>query len=153
MREVISRMIENYEHRRLSRCALIPGLATIAPPYPALESGSTFQGVGLNHIAIRVSSVQRSRELYRKLLGLPVTRESESNCFLGLGKIFLTLFQNPHPGLDHACIAIEGSKADSVMEKLRHQGLTPARPSGSDRLYFSDPDSLAVQLSSVDNHA
>jgi catechol 2,3-dioxygenase-like lactoylglutathione lyase family enzyme len=153
MSEVISRMIENYEHGRLSRRALIQGLATIAAPYPALASGSTFRGVGLNHIAIRESSGQRSRDFYQKLLGLPVIRDSESNCFLGLGKNFLTLFQNPHPGLDHYCIAIEGFKADSVMEELRHQGLPPTRPSGSDRLHFSDPDSLTVQLSSVDQNA
>jgi len=145
-------MIETYERGRLSRRALIQGMATIAAPYPALVSGSTFQGVGLNHIAIRVSKVKRSRDFYEKLLGLPVLRESESNCFLGLGKNFLTLFQNPNPGLDHYCIAIEGFKADSVVDELKRQGLTPTRPSGSDRIYFPDPDGLTVQLSSVDHH-
>lgn len=59
---------------------------------------------------------------------------------------FLTLFQNPNPGLDHYCIAIEGFKPDSVMEELKRQGLTPSRPSGSDQVYFPDPDGLTVLL-------
>src|SRR5205823_2409683 len=115
--------------------------------------GSTFRGVALNHIAIRVTNVPRSREFYHKHLGLPVIHESEANCFLGLGKNFLTLFKNPNPGLDHYCIAIENFKADAVMEELKRQGLNPNRPSGTDRLYFPDPDGLTVQLSSVDHHA
>ncbi len=39
------------------------------------------------------------------------------------------------------------------MEDLKRQGLNPNRPSGTDRVYFSDPDGLTVQLSSVDHHA
>ena len=102
-------MIENDEHGRLSRRALIQGPATIAGPYPALASGSTFQGVGLNHIAIRVSSVQRSRDFYQKLLGLPVLRESGSNCFLGLGE-----------GLPDA-FSKSASRSGSLL--YRHRGL------------------------------
>jgi len=32
------------------------------------------------------------------------------------------------------------------MEELKRQGLTPSRPSGSDRVYFPDPDGLTVPL-------
>ncbi len=152
MKQVISKMLESYEHGKVSRRQLIQSLAAIATwarPAPAL--GSTFQGVAINHIAIRVTNVQRSRDFYQKLLGLPVIRESQSDCFLGLGKNFLTLFQNQNPGLDHYCLAIENFKVDRVMEELKRQGLTPRRPSGSDRVYFPDPDGLVVQLSSVDH--
>jgi len=38
----------------------IAALAASAQTVPAL--GSTFQGVGLNHITIRVTNVQRSRD-------------------------------------------------------------------------------------------
>ena len=108
---------------------------------------------GLNHLAIRVTNVERSRDFYQKLLGLPVIHEGQDNCFLGLGKNFLTLFRNQNPGLDHYCIAIPKFSADSVMETLKQQGLNPRRPSGSDRVYFPDPDGIEVQLSSVDHHA
>ena len=154
MKQIISNMLEICEGGRVSRRHLIQGLAAIAAAgYAAAADGSTFQGVGLNHVALRVTNVQRSRDFYRKHLGMPVLHESESNCFLGLGKNFLTLFQNPNPGLDHYCIAIENFRADAVMEELKHQGLNPNRPSGTDLLYFPDPDGLTVQLSSVDHHA
>jgi lactoylglutathione lyase len=109
--------------------------------------------MALNHIAIRVTNVQRSRDFYEKHFGLPVIHEEKANCFLGLGKNFLTLFENQKPGLDHFCIAIDDFKADAVMNELNRQGLKPRRPSGTDRIYFPDPDELEVQLSSVDHHA
>ena len=154
MKQLISNMLESYEGSRVSRRQLIQGLAAIAAAgYAAPAEASTFQGVGLNHVALRVTNVQRSRDFYQKHLGMAVLHESQSNCFLGLGKNFLTLFQNPNPGLDHYCIAIESFNADSVVETLKRQGLTPNRPSGTDRVYFPDPDGLTVQLSSVDHHA
>ena len=78
-------------------------------------------------------------------------RESESSCFLGIGKNFLTLFQNQNPGLDHYCLAIENFKADSVMAELKQQGLNPRRPGGTDRVYFPEPDGLELQLSPIDH--
>jgi lactoylglutathione lyase len=154
MKQIISHMIESYEVGRISRRQLIQGLAAIATAsYAAPAQGSTFQGIGLNHIAVRVTNIQRSRDFYQKQLGLPLLHESQDNCFLGLGKNFLTLFHNPNPGLDHFCIAIEQFSADAVMEELKKQGLNPTRPGGTDQVYFPDPDGLTVQLSSVDHHA
>ena len=154
MKQIISDMLESYELGKVSRRQLIQGLAVIAgAAYPARAAASTFQGVALNHIAIRVSNVQRSRDFYQKHFRAPVIHESQRDCFLGLGKNFLTLFQNPNPGLDHFCIAIENFSADGAMEELKRQGLNPTRPDGSDRVYFPDPDRLTVQVSSIDHHA
>jgi catechol 2,3-dioxygenase-like lactoylglutathione lyase family enzyme len=150
----ISDLLTSYEHGRLSRRQLIQGLAALAAGgYAAPASGSTFQGMALNHIAIRVTNVLRSRDFYERHFGLPLIGESETGCFLGLGKNFLTLFQNQTPGLDHFCIAIQSFDADAVLEELKDQGLKAKSPSGSDRVYFPDPDGLTVQLSSVDRHA
>ncbi len=154
MKEIISNLLESYELGKLDRRQLIQGLAAIAASACATPAdASTFQGRALNHIAIRVTNVQHSRDFYQKHLSLPLIHESQTNCFLGLGKNFLTLFQNANPGLDHFCIAIENFKADTVMEELRRRGLNPTRPSDLDRVYFPDLDGLTVQLSSVDHHA
>jgi catechol 2,3-dioxygenase-like lactoylglutathione lyase family enzyme len=153
MRQVISDMLEAYEAGRVNRRQLIQSLAALAGlTYPAARA-ATFQGIGLNHIAIRATNVGRSRDFYQKHFGLPVLHQSENDCFLGLGKNFLTIFQNSQPRLDHFCIAIEHFNADSAMEKLKSRGLNPTRPAGSDRVYFPDPDGLTVQISSVDHHA
>jgi len=127
MKEIIASLLESYERGKVSRRQLIQGLAAIAASGHTVPAfGSTF--VGLNHIAIRVTNVQRSRDFYQTHLGAPVIHESETNCFLGLGKNFLTLFQNQTPGLDHFCIAIQNFNADAVMEDLKRQGLNPNRP-------------------------
>lgn len=35
--------------------------------------------------------------------------------------------------------------------KLAEKGLSPRRPSGTNRIYFRDPDGLVVQLSATDD--
>jgi catechol 2,3-dioxygenase-like lactoylglutathione lyase family enzyme len=154
MESAISRMLTSYEQGKLSRRQLIQGPATLtAVTETARGAESTFKGMALNHIAIRVTNVQRSRDFYQKHFGMPVLHEEKANCFLGLGKNFLTLFENQKPGLDHFCIAIEDFKAEAVMDQLNRQGLKPRRPSGTDLIYFPDPDEIEVQVSAVDHHA
>ena len=150
MKPLISKMLESYEQGKVTRRQLVQGLAAIAAAaQTSPAAGSTFRGLSINHIALRVTNIPRSRDFYRKHFGLPVLNESQSNCFLGLGKDFLALFQNPNAGLDHYCIAIENYQVDAVMQELKRQELNPRR--SSDRVYFPDPDGLTVQVSPVEH--
>ena len=153
MERMISGMLENYERGNLGRRQLIQGLAALMMTAVPAPAESTFKGVGLNHIALRVTDIRRSREFYQKHLGLPLISESATSCFLKTGEEFLALFRNERPGLDHYCIAIENFKPDAVIAELNRQGLKPRRPGGSDRIYFPDVDGLEVQLSAVDHRA
>ena len=154
MERIISEMLRDYECGRTSRRHLIRALTALPlTASPALAAESAFKGVGLNHIAVRVADIRRSREFYQRHLGLPLIREDETSCFLKLGDQFLTLFKNERPGLDHYCIAIENFRPDAVMSELNRHSLKPRRPSGTDRIYFPDPDGLEVQLSSADHRA
>jgi len=150
MERIITNMLESYERGKVSRRQLIQGLAAIAAAAPAAAAASSpFKGVGLNHIALRATDVPRARDFYQKLLGLPVVRESQNDCFLGLGKNFMAIFRNQTAGMDHYCIAIENYKVESVVEELKRQGLTPRRQ--GNRVYFPDPDGLTVQFSAMDH--
>ena len=154
MHDLIARILERYESGHLSRRNLIQALALLVGAAPEASAAvSTFKGVGLNHIAMRVADVPRSRAFYQGLLGLPLMSESSSSCFLKLGDQFLTLFKNRDPGLDHYCMEIETFKPDEVMDQLKRLGLQPRRPEGTDRIYFRDPDGLEVQLSAVGHRA
>ena len=94
MRNLISEILESDELGTVGRRRLLQGLVALTAASNTADAyASTFQGVGLNHLAIRVTNVERSRDFYQKLLGLPVIHEGQDNCFLGLGKNFLTLFQ------------------------------------------------------------
>src|SRR5437667_9923248 len=97
MKEIIASLLESYERGKVSRRQLIQGLAAIAASAHTVPAfGSPFQGVGLNHIAIGVTNVQRSRDFYQTHLGTPVTPESEPNYFLPHGET-VTLPFLPEP--------------------------------------------------------
>jgi len=152
-------MISEYERGRLTRRQLIAQLS--GPLAMAGGAGafagesesptSTFRAVGLNHIALTVTDIRRSREFYVKHLGLRVEREGGSSCFLAFGNNFLALFQGERPGLNHYCYSIEDYNVDGAAERLRTQEIKPRIQGG--RIYFDDPDGLEVQLSSPDHRA
>ena len=103
----------------------------------------------MNHVALNVTDVHRSRAFYQKHFGLPVVRESENVCFLDLGPHFLALFQSGTAGMDHYCIAIEGYEAGAAVEALKSEGLKTRRT--GNRVYFQDPDGIEVQVSPGDH--
>src|SRR4029434_2173243 len=117
MQTQIVKMINDFEHGRLSRRQLIAYLtgmvatslgATIAfadqqpgrtAANPA-DSAPTSDATDLNHIALSVTDVQRSQKWYEKHLGLkPTGREG----FLTTGKGWLALFRGERPGQHHSC--------------------------------------------------
>ena len=150
MQKIISGMLDKYERGRISRRQLVQAFsALVAASTTARAVASTFQGVEVNHVALNVTDVKRSRDFYQKHLGLPAVRESEQSCFLGLGSNFLALFEGRNPGMNHYCLAIEDYEVAKVTAKLEAEGLNPRRT--QNRVYFQDPDGLTVQLSSTDH--
>jgi catechol 2,3-dioxygenase-like lactoylglutathione lyase family enzyme len=114
-----------------------------APP-PAVEP--TFQATGLNHIAIDVVDMARSRDFYIKHLGLRVIRGDDNAMFLGQGRdFFLTLFRRERAGLNHYSYTMPRMEPDAAFERLADAGLRPRREGG--RIYFPDPDGITVQIS------
>ena len=150
----IDEAVDAYEAGRLSRRELVGWLGAVVASAMASSSAaraaapaeSTFRSVGLNHIALRVTDVKRSRAFYAQHLGLTTLSESEHNCFMACGENhFVALFRSATPGLDHYCYTIGDYDADRVVERLRAAGLSPERH--EDRVYFDDADGLQVQLS------
>jgi catechol 2,3-dioxygenase-like lactoylglutathione lyase family enzyme len=150
-------LIEDFERGLLSRRQLASQLIGLGAALAATTRGTeaspgdkeaaTFQATGLNHVALNVVSVPKSRDWYIKHLGLKVIRESgEENCFLGgeRGDFFLTLFRGDKPGLNHYCYTITDYNADAAEKKLKGAGLKPRRE--GNRLYFPDIDEITVQI-------
>jgi catechol 2,3-dioxygenase-like lactoylglutathione lyase family enzyme len=152
--DIAETLVEKFERGLLSRRQLVSGLMglgaalTLIPREGEASQGesSTFQATGLDHVALNVTSVPRSRDFYIKHLGLKVIRDGgEDNCFLGSGDDFyLTLFKGDKPGLNHYCYAIRSYTADQAEEKLKAAGLKPRRE--GNRIYFPDPDGIEVQV-------
>ncbi len=77
MEKAISRILATYEEEKISRRGLIAGLVALSPTTRSTQA-STFKGTSLNHVALNVTDVHRSRAFYQKHFGLPVVRESEN---------------------------------------------------------------------------
>ena len=160
----IDRLVALYDTGRISRRRLLtdlsaatalaavggPVLGAVAAPAEQ-EAGSTFQAVGLNHIALSVTDIPRSRDFYVRHLGLTVTRESASSCFMDCGPHFVALFRSPSAGLSHYCYEVEGYDVGTAADTLRGQDLPP-RVAGN-RIYFDDPDGIEVQLAAPGHSA
>lgn len=151
----IDGLVSAFERRELSRRQLIAGLggciaaiagvASASGDEPPDRGSATFTALELNHIALDVTNVRRSRDWYRKHLGLTVRSESEHNCFMGCGDHFLALFRNKVPGLNHYCYSIKDYDPTRAVNTLKDAGLKPRRT--ANRVYFDDPDQITVQVS------
>ena len=84
-------IVKQFEQGLLSRRQLASRLMGLGAAFAAMTrsveagqaDGPTFQATGLDHVALNVVSVPKSRDFYVKHLGLKVTRDGgEDNCFL-----------------------------------------------------------------------
>jgi hypothetical protein len=150
MEAIIERLVACFERGELSRRQLVAGVATLMAAAPQASAGEaaqqspTFRAVGLNHFALRVSDIPRSRDFYIRHLGMEVMSESASSCFLRCGEHFVALFRREPAGMDHYCYSVEGYTVSGAAETLRAEGFEP-RVTGN-RIYFPDPDGIIVQL-------
>ena len=163
MMQNIDRMLGLYEQGRVSRRGLIAQLAAAMAGGGALIIGSqaharasrqeqakatptpTFAALGLNHIALSVTDVPRSRAFYERHLGMTLRSDGGANsCFLNCGPDFLALFRAQKPAMHHYCYSIERYDPDDAVKALEAAALNPRRQ--GDRVYFDDPDGLVVQV-------
>ena len=151
MRARVEALLDQFAAGRIDRREATTALAAIAwslaASRPSHGYDSPFRATGLNHLAVRVSDVARSRDFYRETLGLSVLIDNDpGNCFLRAGEHYFGLFRSAQPGLDHFCFTVDGYDPDGAMETLESLGLEGRRR--EDRVYFDDPDGLEVQLDS-----
>ena len=152
MWQQISMMISAYENGRMTRRELVTtmgamvALAAGAKSARGDEPQPTVQAIELNHVALDVTDVSRSRDWYVKHLGLAVAhQDGERNCFLNCGRHFVALFHNEKAGLNHYCYTIQGYDPGAAVKTLADAGLEPRRR--ENRVYFDDPDGITVQVS------
>lgn len=105
-----------------------------------------FDGTDVNHVALRVTDLARSRDFYVAAFGAIVTNETATACFLQVGEHdFIALFSTDNPHIEHFCITVPDYDPDEAEQRLRASGLDVIRR--EDRVFFRDPDGLLVQIS------
>jgi catechol 2,3-dioxygenase-like lactoylglutathione lyase family enzyme len=99
----------------------------------------------VNHIAISVSDLTRSKDWYQQTFGLRLIQESAESVLLGFGESMLVLRAEGMPGtISHFMFGIDDYDADALRAKLAAAGLEPQADSNS--FHVRDPDGLNVQV-------
>ena len=152
---VITRWISLFEAGRMGRreligrlgalTATVAGVGGLASAQEPERPKSTFNAKGLNHIALRVTDLARSKKFYQTHLGMTVLTESESSAFLNCGEQhFVALFRGSQAEMDHYCYSIDDYDQKEAAKKLKAVGLEPELQ--GNRIYFDDPDGHDLEL-------
>jgi catechol 2,3-dioxygenase-like lactoylglutathione lyase family enzyme len=105
----------------------------------------------MNHVSIFVPDVERSKQFYQDVFGLPLLTNQPPGVNLSAGSGFLGIYpaQNGQKGsINHLCFGLESFDADAVLKTLTDRGV-PARirqRGDTKELYLTDPDGISVQL-------
>jgi lactoylglutathione lyase len=152
MKGDIAAMVDRFAAGRLSRRDLISGLAALAAAAAGQGSGAmhaqsnpTFQALGLNHLALRVTDLDRSQAFYERHLGMTLIQGGRSDLrLMACGPHVLNMFKADKPQMDHVCFTIPDYDPKVAVDRLKARNLTPDVE--GDRTHFFDPDGYKLQV-------
>jgi len=149
-REIIA-MVDQFAAGRLSRRELVCALAALvtagnAGVSNAAQPASTFLALGLNHLALRVTDLDRSQAFYEQHLGMNLIPSGDRSSLrlMACGPHVLNLFKAAEPRMDHVCFTIPDYDPATALERLQAKGVKPEVE--ADRTHFFDPDGYKIQV-------
>ncbi len=162
MLESIDGLVTKYECGRLTRRELLASIAALCSATAAPAQTSILSARTLNHVNIRVTDVARSEAFYRKIFGLPASREVQGAAFAldlpGGGFISLCPLATKTCGakddaragdIDHFAVGIDRFDAATIITNLKAAGLNVRGRARESSVWVTDPDGTNVQLSAV----
>ncbi len=154
MKSPIDTLLEKFEAGGISRRQFVGHLTALFAIFAGLDKGLTnseqmqvnslFQVSEINHLALRVTDLDRSQKFYEDVLGMQLIRKLPNARFMSCGPHFVALFKSSEPKLDHLAFTLPSYDQGEVAEKLRSKGIAPMLE--EDRTYFRDPDGYVVQI-------
>ncbi|MGB2670120.1 MAG: VOC family protein [Candidatus Acidiferrum sp.] len=157
MESMIAKLLDDFEHGRMTRRQLIKSIAvvaTVAADVTPASTGSSkgFKAVAVNHISYQVNDYAKTRDFYASLLGMKVTGDTGTQCYLVLGNTntFVIPRNAPQgattPRIDHIAYTIENWDKDAVKAELERRGLNP-QPDTDNSFHVKDPNGFDLQIS------
>jgi catechol 2,3-dioxygenase-like lactoylglutathione lyase family enzyme len=157
MEHIIAKLLQDFEHGKMSRRQLIQTLALAVTPaftasaVPPPAPGKGFKAIAVNHISFGVADYARTRDFYSDLLGMKVTFDDGKQCYLTFGDqkecIIARQTKQPDnkPFVDHLAYTIANWNKDTVEAELKRRGLQP-EPDSKYAWTIHDPDGYRIQI-------
>src|SRR5689334_17421311 len=133
--------------------------------YLRAESGSRTTGVGVNHLALICSNIERTIEFYTEVLGYPLTElfqnrdlPSSTHFFFDIGNgnrlAFFDFPEHPMPptresigGMHHVAISVDQEHFEAIRGRLAERGIANLGPAqATHSLYVHDPDGALIEI-------
>lgn len=162
MEHFIAKLLEDFEHGKITRRQLIQSLmlaatATVTAGAVVLagDEHKGFSAVAVNHISYQVADYAKTRDFYVDLLGLKVVADTGKQCSLVLNdsNTFIIPRNAPSgvtpPRIDHIAYTIAGWNKSAVEAELKRRGLDP-RPDSDNSFHVTDPNGFDLQISGKD---
>jgi catechol 2,3-dioxygenase-like lactoylglutathione lyase family enzyme len=157
MENIIGKLLQDYEHGRMTRRQLIQTLtlgATAAASVGAVEAAPA-NATYINHVSMQVADYRKTRDFYAGLFGMKVTKDDgKSECSLTCGStIIIARNASGRPsakvGVDHLAYTLANWDTDktvrpAVEAELKRRGLNVRATEGG--FHVQDPDGFDAQM-------
>jgi len=154
MEQIIAKLLQDFEHGKMSRRQLIRTLAVAATASSALTCESVaagaqgFKAVTVNHISYQVADYTKTRDFYAGLFGMRLSHDDGKQCYLAFGDSFLIPRNHDSgtPRIDHIAYTIDNWDKNAVESELKRRGLDP-QPDTENSFHVKDPNGFDLQIS------
>jgi catechol 2,3-dioxygenase-like lactoylglutathione lyase family enzyme len=173
----ISRLLEDFEHGKMTRRQLVQSMALAVVAGPAIAAGhpralqgavppsaaAPWRTVHLDHISYQVTDHVRSAAWYSDLMGWTVKNQAENQTTLAIGDVGEIIIRNRRSPassggtgdqvtgvINHISFGIEPWDKDDVKAELTRRGLAPRddfQDGGFESYHVKDPDGWDLQIS------
>lgn len=144
---LISELLGDFEHGKISRRQLIRSIAVAAAAAPIAKPAAPFKVVAVNHISYQVRDYRKARDFYADLFGMKITKDNGRECDLSFGDSILIArnHSGKTPRVDHIAYTIDHWDRRAVETELKRRGLEP-RPDTVNSFHVQDPDGFDLQI-------
>ena len=153
MQSFVNSLLGRYEDGALSRREFVEQVTMLSAAVAAIGRAGTAMAdsmapltpVTVNHVAITVSDLQRSKKWYTGLLGLELVQETPHLVLLRFKDTLLVLRPGEHPGtITHFMVGLPNYDEAALKAKLVAYGLDPRKDLES--FHVKDPDGADIQI-------
>jgi catechol 2,3-dioxygenase-like lactoylglutathione lyase family enzyme len=158
MEHIIGKLLQDYEHGKMTRRQLIQTLAltaTAASTVGTAEAAAPANAIYINHVSMQVADYAKSRDFYTGLFGMKVMEDDgKTMAQLKFGdNTIIVRNAGGRPGgksgVDHIAYTLANWDTDkkvkpAVEAELKRRGLMIRATEGS--FHVQDPDGFDVQM-------